>query len=78
MARTILHEGPATQRDARTNQYSWEGESGGWQGGWSMRVSRVRLTHAGLYVDLAGIDMDREPISHDGGVADDGTAGDGR
>jgi len=43
-----------------------------------MRVRRVRLTHAGLYVDLAGIDMEREPISHDGGVADDGTAGDGR
>jgi hypothetical protein len=43
-----------------------------------MRLGRCRLTHAGLQVDLAGIHEDRARIRHDGGVADDGTAGDGR
>ena len=42
-----------------------------------MKVRRFGLTHAGLHVDLAGIDEGRARISHDGGVADDGAAGDG-
>ena len=43
-----------------------------------MRVGRFRLTRVGIHVDLAGIEEDGARISHDGDVADDGRAGDGR
>ena len=78
MARTIHPEGTASQRDAGMSHGSWHGESAGWQQGSSMRIGRFRLTHRGLHVDPGGIKEGRARISHDGGGADHGTAGDRR
>jgi hypothetical protein len=43
-----------------------------------MRVGCIRLTPGGLHVNLGGIHKDGVRIRHDGGMADDRTAGDGR